>query len=81
MSPGAVPMCPRCLGLGTSSAHRKTAHSINQIPGWLLDAEFVAFRVGHNDVVGAWFLDLLENTGTEVLEPGDLAVAVLGTGM
>jgi hypothetical protein len=41
----------------------------------LLDAELVAFGVGHDNMFGPWFLDLLENRGAEFPEPGNLAVA------
>ena len=48
----------------------------------LLDAELVAFRVGHDDMFGpSWLLDLLENCGAELPEPGNLAVAVVRTGV
>jgi len=35
-----------------------------------LDAELDAFRVGHDDMLGPWFSDLLKNRGTEFPEPG-----------
>jgi hypothetical protein len=47
----------------------------------LLDAELVAFGVGHDDMFGARFLDLPENCGAELPEPGDLGVSVVRTGV
>jgi len=50
-------------------------------PASLLDAEFVAFRVGHDDMFGPWFLDLHQDRGAEFTQPGDLAVAVIPAGV
>jgi hypothetical protein len=47
----------------------------------LLDAELVAFRVGHDDMFGARFLDLLEKDGAQLSEPGGLGVSVVRTGV
>jgi hypothetical protein len=49
--------------------------------GPLLDAELVAFRVGHDDMFGSRFLDLPENCGAKFPEPGDLTVAVVRAGV
>ena len=46
-----------------------------------VNVEFVAFRVGHDDMFGPWFLDLLENRGAKLPEPGDVAVAVVRAGV